>query len=76
MGCITNDCFVNEVKNRGKKMAFFKKTTNKEIVMTMKDEEHYKINNNCHFCGKEIKSNEVRYHCHLTRKYRRPVHSK
>ena len=32
-------------------------------------------NNICRFCEKEILSDKVRDHCHLTTKYRGPAHS-
>ena len=43
--------------------------------MTGKDEEDYKNNNICRFCGKTIESDKVRDHCHLTGKYRGPGHN-
>ena len=43
--------------------------------MTKKDEEDYKNNNICQFCEKNIESDKVRDHCHLTGKYRRPAHN-
>ena len=42
--------------------------------MTEKDEEDYKNNNICRFCGKNIESDKVRDHCHLTGEYRGPAH--
>ena len=57
-------------------MAFYFKNTNKDIVMTDKDEEDYKNNYVCRFCGKFIESDKVRDHCHLTGNYRGPAHSK
>ena len=44
--------------------------------MTEKNEEDYKNNNICRFCEKNIESDKVRDHCHLTGKYRSPAHSK
>ena len=38
--------------------------------MTEEDEEHYRYNNICQFCEKQISSDKVRRHCHLTGKYR------
>ena len=43
--------------------------------MTEDDEEDYRKNNVCRFCEKEIVSDKVRDHCHLTGKYRRPAHN-
>ena len=44
--------------------------------MTIEDYEVFKYDNVCRFCEKVIKSDKVRDHCRLTRKYRVPVHSK
>ena len=57
-------------------MAFYFKNTNKDIVMTDNDEEDYRNDNICRFSEKEILSDKVRDHCHLTGKYRGPAHSK
>ena len=43
--------------------------------MTEDDEENFKSNNICRFCEKEILSDKVRDHCHLTGKYRGPAHN-
>ena len=56
-------------------MAFYFKNTNKDIIMTDKDEEDYENNNICRFCEKEIITDKVRDHCHLTGNYRGPAHS-
>ena len=57
-------------------MAFCFKNTKKDIIMTEKDEEDYRNIKICRFCEKEIISDKVRDHCHLTGKYRAPAHSK
>ena len=57
-------------------MVFYFKNTNKDIIMTDKDEEDYKYNNVCRFCEKIIESDKVRDHCHLTGNYTGPAHSK
>ena len=44
--------------------------------MEQKDEEDYRNNNICRFCEKNIESDKVRDHCHLTGKYRGPARSK
>ena len=44
--------------------------------MTEKVEEHYKNNNIYRFREKNIESDKVRDHCHLTGKYRGPAQSK
>ena len=52
------------------------KTVTKEIVMTEKDEQHYKKNIICRACEKETISDNIRDHCHLTGKYRGPAYNK
>ena len=69
------DWFVDEVIKLENKMAFYFKNTNKDIFMTEEDEEDFKNNNICRFCEKEIVSDKVRDHCHLTGNYRGPAHS-
>ena len=51
-------------------MAFYFQNTNKGIIMTEEDEEEFKVNNFCRFCEKNIESDKVRDHCHLTGAYR------
>ena len=70
------DWFVDEVIKLENKMAFYFKNTKKDINMTDEDEEDYRNNNVCRFCEKEILSDKVRDHCHLTGKYRGVSHSK
>ena len=55
-------------------MAFYFKNSKKDIIMT-EDEKDYRDNNICRFCEKNIKSDKVRDHCHLTGRYRAPTHS-
>ena len=69
------DWFVKEVIRLENKMAFYFKETKKDIIMTQEDEEDYKNNNICRFCEKEILSDKVRDHCHLTGKNRGPAHN-
>ena len=69
------DWFVKEVIKLENEMAFYFKDTKKEIIMTQEDEEDYRNDNICRFCEKEILSDKVRDHCHLTGKYRGPAHN-
>ena len=55
------------------KIAIHFKNTEKDIIMSEEDDEHYRDTNICRFCEKEIYS-KVRDHCHLTGKYRGPAH--
>ena len=75
LGYYNVDWFVDEVIKLENKMAFFFKNTKKDINMKQKD-EGYRNNNICRFCEKEILSDKVRDHCHLTGKYRGPAHGK
>ena len=70
------DWFINEIMKLENKMAFYFKNTKKDIIMTQEDEQDYKNNNIFQFCEKNIESDKVRDHCHLTGKYRGPAHSK
>ena len=56
-------------------MAFYFKNTKEDIIMSKENEEDFKNNNICRFCEKEILSDKVRDHCHLTGKYRGPAHN-
>ena len=69
------DWFVDEVIKLENKMAFYFKNTNKDIIMIEEDEYEYRNNNICRFCEKEIISDKVRDHCHLTGSYRGPAHN-
>ena len=69
------DWFVDEVIKLENKMAFYFKNTNIDIIMTQEDENDYRNDNVCRFCEKEILSDKVRDHCHLTGKYRGPAHN-
>ena len=56
-------------------MAFYFKETKKDIIMKQEDEEDFENNNICRFCEKNIESDKVRDHCHLTGKYRGSAHN-
>ena len=55
-------------------MAFYFKNTKKDFIMSKENEKNFKNNNFRRFCEKEILSDKVRDHCHLTGKYRGPAH--
>ena len=57
-------------------MAFSFKNIKKDNIMTEENEQNFKNNKNCRFCEKNIGSDKVRDHCHLTQKYRGVAHSK
>ena len=42
--------------------------------MTQEDTD-FENNSICQFCEKNIESDKVRYHCHLTGRYRDPAHN-
>ena len=48
------DWFLNETKKLENNLAFYFKNTRKDIIMTKEDEEHYRNENICRFCGKII----------------------
>ena len=70
------DWFVDEAIKLENKLAFYFKNTKKDINMKDEDEEDYRNIDVCRFCEKEIITDKVRDHCHLTGKYRGPAHSK
>ena len=70
------DWFVNEVIKSENKMASYFKNTKKDIIMTEENQEDYRIINICRFSEKNIESDKVRDHCHLSGYYRGPTHSK
>ena len=69
------DWFVNDLLKLEKKMAFYSKNTEKDIIMTQEDEEDFDNKNICRFCEKEKISDKNRDNCHLTGKYRGPAHN-
>ena len=56
-------------------MNFYFKNTKKDIIMTQEDKEGFDNNNFRRFCEKDILSDKVRDHCHLTGKNRGPAHN-
>ena len=52
-----------------------KKHFNKNLVMSVEENEEFERSNNCWICGKLIDFNDkVRDHCHITGKYRGCAH--
>ena len=70
------DWFVDEVVKVQSKTSFYFKNTKNDNFMTEEDEEDFKSTDFCEFYEKEILSDKVRDHCHLTGNYRVPAHSK
>ena len=70
------DWFVDDVTKLENKIKLFFKHTKKDIIMTEKDEEHYGIHNISRFREKEVGSDKVKDHCHLTGKYSGPAHNR
>ena len=68
LGCDNVDWYVNEVMKLENKMKFYFKNTKKNIIMTEQDEEDFKNNNICRFSEKNLESDKVGDHCHLTGK--------
>ena len=69
------DWLVNEVIKLENKMAFYFKNTKEDIILTKENGEDFENNKNCRFCEKEILSDKIRDHCHLTGKNRGPAHN-
>ena len=69
------DWYVYEVIKLENKMAFCFKNSKKDNITTKEDENDYKNNTICRFREREILSEKVRGHCHLTGKYRGPSHN-
>ena len=68
---------MDEVKKLDNKNASYFENTNEGIVMSEKDEDHYRDKNSCRFCEKKtISADKVGGHCHLTGKYRRLAHNR
>ena len=70
------DWFVIEVENVEKKVAFCFRNTKKDIELTEEDKNILNRVIFGYFIKKQIISSKVRDHCHLTGKYRKPLHSK
>ena len=56
-------------------MAFYFNNAIEDIIMTQEDDEDHRNNNICRFCIKNIESDKVEDHCHLTGQYRGPAHN-
>ena len=70
------DWFVDEVVKLENKMAFYFKNTKKDIILTEEDEEDFRRNKICRFCEKNIESDKVKDHFHLTGGHRGPARNK
>ena len=66
--------FVDEVIKLETKMAIYFEITTKDISMTEGDDEHYRSKKIRRVCDKGYLFDQVRDHCHLTCKYRKPAH--
>ena len=69
------DWFVNEFVKLENRMNFWLKNTRRDINMTQEDKEDFEKTNICRFLEKNIESDKVRDHCHLTGKNRGPSHN-
>ena len=52
-----------------------KKHFNKTLIKVEEGEEEFESNNTCWISEKLIDDEKVRYHCHITGKYRDAAHS-
>ena len=68
MGYDNVDWFVDEAIKIEDKITFYFKNTKEDIIMKEEDEGDYRNNIICRFCEKEILTDKVRDHCHLTGK--------
>ena len=53
-----------------------KKYFNKKLIMTNEDKEIYNNSQICWICKKELNTEKVRDHCHVTSKFRGAAHNK
>ena len=51
-----------------------KKHFNKNLIMTEQQEEQFQSSNTCWICEKLIDDENIRYHCHITEKFRGAAH--
>ena len=53
-----------------------KKHFNKNLIMSVEDEERFQSSSKCWVCDKlfDVGDNKVRDHCHVTGKYRGSAH--
>ena len=73
LGCDDIDWFVDEIKKLKNKVALYFKHTNKDNIVTEKEEDYYRKINICQFSEKKIESEKVRDLCHSTADYRGPA---
>ena len=48
---------------------------NKKLKMTAEDEKNYQDSQDCWICNEKLDETKVRYHCHITGKYRGAAHN-
>ena len=54
--------------------SIMKKHFNKNVLMSVEEEEQFEKTEICWICNKLIENDKVRDHCHITGKYRGAVH--
>ena len=53
-----------------------KKNFNKNLIMAAEEEELFEKSEICWICNESVENDTVRYHCHITGKYRGAAHWK
>ena len=66
--------WVFKIKKKWNKI--IKEHFNKKLIMSPEDERNYNNTQDCWICEQEITENKVRYHCHITGKFRDAEHKK
>ena len=64
-GFLNKQNFCNQIIN---------KHFNKNLKVTIEDEENYQNSQNCWICNEKVIKDKVRDHCHITGKYRGTAH--
>ena len=62
--------------NKNNDSYIIEKHFNKNLIMPAEEEERYQLSNSCWICNKlfDVGDDQVRDHCHITRKYRGATH--